>query len=69
VANTFKYYRYEGYSYRIGFDSNGNPIGGAALRSNGSWMPIDFGWEIIMRNNSPISEDEAYRLAGKSKLR
>ncbi len=67
MPNTFKYYMYERYSYRVEFDTAGNPIACAILRSNGSWYQIDFGCEIIIKNNSPISEDEAYLLAGVKK--
>ncbi len=60
----FKYYRYENYSYRIEFDSDGIPIRGAILKSDGSWFLINFGWELIMKNNPAIPEIEAFRLAG-----
>jgi hypothetical protein len=60
----YKYYRYDDYSYRIVFDSNVTPVGGAILKSDGSWFIINFGLDLIMENNPPISEAEAFRLAG-----
>ncbi len=68
MPNTSKYYRYKGYSFSIEFDSGGNPVSGAILRSNGSWMPIDFGWEIIIHNNITISEEKAFLLEGIKKF-
>ncbi len=67
MANTFKYYRYEGYSYRIEFDPEDIPVGGAMLELNSSWNPIDYGWYAIVANNTPITEEQAYRLAGVTK--
>ncbi len=44
MNSTFKYGRYQGYSYRIEFDDTSAPIACAALRSDSSWYPISFGW-------------------------
>ncbi len=62
-----KFYTYKGYSYRIEFDSKGTPVSGAILRSNGSWMPIDFGWKKIISNNTPVSIESAFLLEGIKK--
>jgi hypothetical protein len=67
MANTFEYYWYQGYLYRVEFDAKGSSISGAILRPGGSWHTINFGWEIIMDNNTPIPEEEALHLAMKKK--
>jgi hypothetical protein len=60
ICNTFKYYRYKGYSYRIEFSAGNIATGASMLQSNGIWVRIAFGWERIIRRNIPISEAEAF---------
>ncbi len=64
MDNNVKFYMYQGYPNRIESDSNGKPIGGATLRPDGSWMSIDYGWEMILQKSTTISEEKAYALAG-----
>jgi hypothetical protein len=63
-SNTFKYYRYEGYSYRIEHNPDGVPVGCSSLELDGSWLPVTFGWQVILDNNTPITEGQAFLLAG-----
>ncbi len=68
MPSTFKYFFYDHYSFRIEFD-HGVPIGGAILKSNGKWIPFKYGWEIILKNSAPISEELALRLEEAKKTR
>ncbi len=64
MSNNYKYYRYKAYSYRLRFNSEGNPDSGAVLLLDGAWIPINFGWDVIIKNCAPISEADAIFLAG-----
>ncbi len=68
MANTFKYYFYDRYSFRIEFE-HGVPVGGAVLKSNGKWMLFKYGWEIILKNSAPISEELALKLEEAKKTK
>ncbi len=67
MPETFIFYEDEDYPYRIEYDSNGRAINGASLRSNGSWRPINYGWEIILQKGTIIAEEKAYSLNGIKK--
>ncbi len=66
MANAFRYYRFQGHSYCIEFDSEGKPIDGAVL-SNNIWTKTDLDLHLVTANNAPISEEQAYLLAGTRK--
>jgi hypothetical protein len=61
-TNTFQYYVYQGHSYCIEFDAQGILVGGCILQLDGSCLPISSGWDLIVKNNTPIPEIEAVRL-------
>ncbi len=60
--NTSLYYVYEGHSYCIEFNPQGAPIGGCILQIDGSCLPISSGWDLIVKDNTPVSEVDAVRL-------
>ncbi len=37
-----------------------DPVGGMFRTYNGNWARINFGWQEILVNSTPISEVEAY---------
>ena len=61
-SKTTRYYAYQGHSYCIEFDSKGNPVGGCILQLDGSCLPISSGWDLVVKNNTPIPEIDAVRL-------
>ena len=66
VGDTYKYYRYDNHSYLIEFDS-GNQPKSCAILIDGEWLPVDFDCHTITANNAPVTEEEAYHLAGREK--
>ncbi len=68
MSSNFKFYRYEGYSYRLEEDSEGKLIAAFILQLDGSWVPLTWGWQAIIENNSPITEEQAFLLAGIKNL-
>ncbi len=67
MFNISRYYKWAAHFYGIEFDASGQAQGGYVLQSDGSWRPIIRGWQAIVNNGLPISEDEAYLLAGIKK--
>ncbi len=68
MSSKFRFYRYEGYSYRVELDSEGKPIAAFILQLDGSWSPLIWGWQAIMENNPAITEEQAFLLAGIKNL-
>lgn len=68
MSSNFKFYRYEGYSYRVELDPGGNPIAAYILQLDGVWSPLTWGWQAIIENNPPITEEQAFMLAGIKNL-
>ncbi len=68
MSGTFRFYRFEGYSYRVEEDADGKPIGCYQLQLDGSWSPVTWGWQAILISNVPIPEEQAFMLAGIKNL-
>ncbi len=64
MSSSFKFYRYEGYSYRVEVDAEGKPVSAYVLQDDGTWSPVNWGWQVLMNNNLSITEAEAFTLAG-----
>ncbi len=64
MSSNFKYYRYEAESYRVEEDTDGKPIAASVLQLDGTWAPVTWGWNVILTNNNPIIEEDAFLLAG-----
>ncbi len=68
MSSDFKYYRFEGYSYRVKEDPEGKPVAAYVLQLDGTWLPAVWGWQVLLLNNLPITEEEAFLLAGIKKV-
>jgi hypothetical protein len=68
MDSKYKYYRYQGFFYRIEYGLAGNPIGCHMLAPDG-WLPVSSGWKTITDDNTPITGDEAFQMARIKKYR
>ena len=60
----YKFYRYQGYSYLIEDGSHGEPVAAFMLQPDGTLVPIERAWQIVLVDNPPITEAEAYLSSG-----
>ncbi len=67
MANSLEYYRWQAHSYRIEFDFSGKAQGGYVLQPDGAWSSLKWGWQSVINNGTPISEEDAFYLAGIKK--
>lgn len=68
MVNSYKYYRYKGFSFRVEQDAKGQSIDFWILQSNGTWLPLGAGWDALMTQGIPVSEKKAFLLSGTKRI-